>query len=182
MLTEEEKVAVLTEAHADKGLDERTNQTIKVSIGKTIRAQQERWEDNLREIVYAHNTWVQASTRGPRKDTYQRRMMRGVKRFIITPGMEVLKKDERKEEGVPWTQIGAKLPPAKNIRIVANCYIQCGEESALETMGISLGLDARVPLFGWGGLTWDRHLHFVHLSLRGRAAPDVLLIHCGGND
>lgn len=45
------------------GLDERTNQTIKASIGKTIRGQQERWEDNLREIVYAHNTCVQASTR-----------------------------------------------------------------------------------------------------------------------
>ncbi|KAJ8364869.1 hypothetical protein SKAU_G00137000 [Synaphobranchus kaupii] len=45
------------------GLDERTNQTIKASIGKTIRGQRERWEDNLREIVYANNTCVQASTR-----------------------------------------------------------------------------------------------------------------------
>ncbi|KAJ8381225.1 hypothetical protein SKAU_G00020030 [Synaphobranchus kaupii] len=141
------------------GLDERTNQTIKASIGKTIRGQRERWEDNLREIVYANNTCVQASTRyspfrlmfgrearlfteltsdcpevrvaslDPDEDSveafvqlrggqdekvlgkvicnveraqewqklaYRRKMKRGIKRFIITPGMEVLKNDERK--------------------------------------------------------------------------------------
>ncbi|KAJ8353657.1 hypothetical protein SKAU_G00212240 [Synaphobranchus kaupii] len=49
-------------------------------------------------------------------------------------------------------------------------------------MGTSLGLDARVQWFGWGGLRWERLLPFIHQSLRGRAAPDVLLIHCGGND
>ncbi|XP_061890633.1 uncharacterized protein LOC133640854 isoform X2 [Entelurus aequoreus] len=136
----------------------RTNQTIKVSIGKTIRGQQEKWEDKLREIVYAHNTCVQASTRyspfrllfgrearmftevttecpevmaapdqadsleafvqlrvGQDEDifgkvinnveraqerqklSYRQRMKKGVKRFIIQPGMEVLKKDARKK-------------------------------------------------------------------------------------
>ncbi|KAJ8381392.1 hypothetical protein SKAU_G00021700 [Synaphobranchus kaupii] len=49
-------------------------------------------------------------------------------------------------------------------------------------MGTSLGLDARVHWFGWGGLRWERLCPFIHQSLRGRAAPDVLLIHCGGND
>ncbi|KAJ8333683.1 hypothetical protein SKAU_G00410020 [Synaphobranchus kaupii] len=142
------------------GLDERTNQTIKASIGKTIRGQRERWEDNLREIVYANNTCVQASTRyspfrlmfgrearlfteltsdcpevrvaslDPDEDSveafvqlrggqdekvlgkvicnveraqerqklaYRWKTKRGIKRFIITPGMEVVKKDERKK-------------------------------------------------------------------------------------
>lgn len=37
------------------GLYERMNQTLKASIGKTIRGQQERWEDSLRENVY-HTT------------------------------------------------------------------------------------------------------------------------------
>ncbi|XP_064197257.1 uncharacterized protein K02A2.6-like isoform X1 [Anguilla rostrata] len=32
------------------GLDERTNQTLKASIGNTIQGQQERWEDSLREL------------------------------------------------------------------------------------------------------------------------------------
>ncbi|KAJ8346509.1 hypothetical protein SKAU_G00279100 [Synaphobranchus kaupii] len=49
-------------------------------------------------------------------------------------------------------------------------------------MGTSLGLDARVHWFGWGGLRWGRLRPFIHQSLRRRAAPDVLLIHCGGND
>ncbi|KAJ8356502.1 hypothetical protein SKAU_G00192960 [Synaphobranchus kaupii] len=70
----------------------------------------------------------------------------------------------------------------KNVWIVGDSYIRRGEERARETMGTSLGLDARVQWFGWGGLRWERLLPFIHQSLRGRAAPDVLLIHCGGND
>ena len=45
------------------GLDERTNQTLKISIGKTLDGLQERWEDQLKEIVFAHNSCVQASSR-----------------------------------------------------------------------------------------------------------------------
>lgn len=71
---------------------------------------------------------------------------------------------------------------AKNVWIVGDSYIRRGEERARATMGTSLGLDARVHWFGWGGLTWDRLLPFFNQSWRGRAAPDVLLIHCGGND
>ncbi|KAJ8351963.1 hypothetical protein SKAU_G00234390 [Synaphobranchus kaupii] len=160
------------------GLDERTNQTIKVSIRKTIRGQRERWEDNLREIVYANNTCVQASTRyspfrlmfgrearlfteltsdcpevrvaslDPDEDSveafvqlrggqdekvlgkeqqklaYRRKMKRGIKRFIITPGMEVLKKDERKK-GRPgrtmdpnWSQTSYRVTEVQPNNIV----------------------------------------------------------------
>ncbi|KAJ8333884.1 hypothetical protein SKAU_G00412030 [Synaphobranchus kaupii] len=46
------------------------------------------------------------------KLAYRRKTKRGIKRFIITPGMEVLKKDERKRTDlvVPWTQTGVKQP------------------------------------------------------------------------
>ncbi|KAF1371903.1 hypothetical protein PFLUV_G00274280 [Perca fluviatilis] len=33
-----------------------------------------------------------------------------------------------------------------------------------------------------GGLRWHGLLPFFNRSLRGRAAPDILLIHCGGNN
>ncbi|KAJ8381322.1 hypothetical protein SKAU_G00021000 [Synaphobranchus kaupii] len=104
------------------GLDERTNQTLKRAIGKTLDGHQERWEDKLKEIVFAHNSCVHASTRyspyrlmygreprllsevranvakaqGRQKEAYQRRTKKGTKRFNISPGMEVLKKDKRK--------------------------------------------------------------------------------------
>lgn len=42
--------------------------------------------------------------------------------------------------------------------------------------------NARVLWFGWGGLRWEGLVPFFNNSLRGRALPDVLLIHCGGND
>ncbi|KAJ8348856.1 hypothetical protein SKAU_G00274450 [Synaphobranchus kaupii] len=45
------------------GLDERTDQTLKRAIGKTLDGHQERWEDKLKEIVFAHNSCVHASTR-----------------------------------------------------------------------------------------------------------------------
>ncbi|KAJ8337364.1 hypothetical protein SKAU_G00385840 [Synaphobranchus kaupii] len=141
------------------GLDERTNQTLKRAIGKTLDGHQERWEDKLKEIVFAHNSCVHASTRyspyrlmygreprllseitgdlpevevadpyaddvekyiqaraekdgeafnkvranvakaqGRQKEAYQRRTKKGTKRFNISPGMEVLKKDGRNVE------------------------------------------------------------------------------------
>lgn len=45
------------------GLVERTNQTLKRAIGKTMDGHQERWEDNLPKIVFAHNSSIQASTK-----------------------------------------------------------------------------------------------------------------------
>ena len=43
------------------GLDERTNQTLKRSIGKTLDGQQERWEEQ--EFFFSNNCCVQASSR-----------------------------------------------------------------------------------------------------------------------
>lgn len=68
------------------------------------------------------------------------------------------------------------------IWIIGSSYIRRGEERARETIGANLGLVAKVYWFGWGGLRWHGLLPFFYRSLRGRAAPDVLLIHCGGND
>lgn len=45
------------------GLDERTNQTLKRAIGKTLDGHQERWEDKLKETVFAHNSCFNASSR-----------------------------------------------------------------------------------------------------------------------
>ncbi|KAJ8270392.1 hypothetical protein GJAV_G00113970 [Gymnothorax javanicus] len=61
-------------------------------------------------------------------------------------------------------------------------YIRRGEKRARETTGTNLGLDAQVQWFGWGGMVWGNLLPFIHQCLRGRAVPEVLLIHCGGND
>ena len=44
-------------------LDERTNHTVKRTIGKSLDGHQERWEDNLKVILFAHNSSVQASTK-----------------------------------------------------------------------------------------------------------------------
>lgn len=50
-------------------------------------------------------------------------------------------------------------------------------------MGNNLGINkVHIHWFGWGGLQWHALLPFFFQSLRGRDAPDVLLIHCGGND
>ncbi|KAK6293455.1 hypothetical protein J4Q44_G00357810 [Coregonus suidteri] len=45
------------------GLDEWTNQTLKNAMGKSLDGYQERWEDNLKVILFAHNSSVQASTK-----------------------------------------------------------------------------------------------------------------------
>ena len=66
--------------------------------------------------------------------------------------------------------------------IIGDSYVRRGEERARETCGPHLGLEARVSWFGWGGLRWKTLIPFFLQSLRGRTAPDVLLIHCGGND
>lgn len=50
-------------------------------------------------------------------------------------------------------------------------------------MGTNLGIeDISIYWFGWGGLRWKSLLPFFSQSLQGRAVPDVLLIHCCGND
>ena len=71
-----------------------------------------------------------------------------------------------------------------SIWIIGDSYVRRGEQRALETMGNNLGVDAvtYIHWFGWGGLRWRRLIPFLHQALQGRKAPDVLLIHCGGND
>ncbi len=67
--------------------------------------------------------------------------------------------------------------------ITCDRYVWRGAERAAETMRSNLGVDGIfVHWFGWGGLRWKNFLPFFYQPPRGRAAPDVLLIHCGGND
>nr|XP_054588095.1 uncharacterized protein LOC129153116 isoform X1 [Nothobranchius furzeri]XP_054588096.1 uncharacterized protein LOC129153116 isoform X1 [Nothobranchius furzeri] len=71
---------------------------------------------------------------------------------------------------------------SKSIWIIGDSYVRRGAQRAAETVGDNLGLpDVCVSWFGWGGLRWKDLLPFFH-SLHGRAAPHVLIIHCGGND
>ncbi|XP_070405016.1 uncharacterized protein [Nothobranchius furzeri] len=71
---------------------------------------------------------------------------------------------------------------SKSIWIIGDSYVRRGAQRAAETVGHNLGLpDVCVSWFGWGGLRWKDLLPFFY-SRHGRAAPDVLIIHCGGND
>ncbi|KAE8293777.1 hypothetical protein D5F01_LYC06713 [Larimichthys crocea] len=78
------------------------------------------------------------------------------------------------------------VPPPRGqnttIWIIGDSYVRRGAQRAAESTGGNLGLNAYIRWFGWGGLRWRRLLPFFLHCLRGRAAPDVLLIHCGGND
>ncbi|KAG1930593.1 hypothetical protein F2P79_022158 [Pimephales promelas] len=49
-------------------------------------------------------------------------------------------------------------------------------------MGTNLGLHSQVQWFGRGGLCWRDLLSFFKQCLKGRTPPNVLVIHCGGND
>ena len=70
-----------------------------------------------------------------------------------------------------------------NVWIIGDSYVRRGAERAAETMADNLGHDnLLMQWFGWGGLRWTSLLPFFHQSLQGRAVPDVLLIHCSGND
>lgn len=66
--------------------------------------------------------------------------------------------------------------------IVGDSYVRRGEQRALESMGTNLGVSAHVQWFGKGGMCWHDLLPFFHQCLKRRTAPDVLVIHCGGND
>lgn len=67
--------------------------------------------------------------------------------------------------------------------IIGDSYVRRGAQRAAQTMISNLNLPGiRVCWFGWGGLRWKGLLPFFHHSLEGRAAPDVLVILCGGND
>ncbi|XP_022521159.2 uncharacterized protein LOC111191201 [Astyanax mexicanus] len=76
-------------------------------------------------------------------------------------------------------QLERALP---TVWIIGDSYIRRGEEIARSSLGGDLGVQAEVSWFGWGGLRWQGLVPYFNQSLRGRAAPDVLIIHCGGND
>lgn len=48
--------------------------------------------------------------------------------------------------------------------------------------GRNLGLNALIQWFGRGGMIWRNVLPYFEQCLQGRAVPDILLVHCGGND
>lgn len=67
--------------------------------------------------------------------------------------------------------------------IIGDSYVRRGAQRAAENLGKNIAVpDINVSWFGWGGLRWRGLLPFFFTSLRGRAAPDLLIIHCGGND
>ncbi|XP_022540070.2 uncharacterized protein LOC111195850 [Astyanax mexicanus] len=73
-----------------------------------------------------------------------------------------------------------RAPPT--VWIIGDSYIRRGEEIARSSLGGDLGVQAEVSWFGWGGLRWRGLVPFFNKSLLGRAAPDVLITHCDGND
>ena len=67
--------------------------------------------------------------------------------------------------------------------IIGDSYVRRAAKRAAQTMGHNLSVPGvHVCWFGWGGLRWKGFLPFFSHSLRGRTAPDILIIHCGGND
>ena len=67
--------------------------------------------------------------------------------------------------------------------IIGDSYVRRGGQRAAATMGSNLGVpEACVHWFGLGGLRWTSLLPFFSRSLRERAAPEILIIHCGSND
>lgn len=66
--------------------------------------------------------------------------------------------------------------------IVGDSYVCRGEKQARKTIGTNLGVPAHVEWFGRGGMCWGDLVPFFHQCLKGRTPPDVLVIHCGGND
>ncbi|CAL8269608.1 unnamed protein product [Arctogadus glacialis] len=80
---------------------------------------------------------------------------------------------EQTKAGVPGQ------PPIQRpeVWIIGDSYVRHGEKRARVTCGPHLGLEARVSWFGWDGLRWKTLIPFFLQSLRGRTAPDILLIH-----
>ncbi|KAL3972487.1 polyhomeotic-like protein 3 [Sarotherodon galilaeus] len=85
------------------------------------------------------------------------------------------------EEKLEYASLGGSIPKPM-IYIIGDSYIRLVEAQAREIIGTNLGLDEQVQWFGKGGMVWQNLIPFLFQCLRGRAIPDVLLIHCGGND
>ncbi|XP_027132133.1 uncharacterized protein LOC113744979, partial [Larimichthys crocea] len=103
---------------------------------------------------------------------------------VITTPTDADNMDQASRQLARGTCRPIRCASGKNIRvwIMGDSYVRRGAQRAAETTGRNLGLnDVSICWFGWGGLRWRRLFPFPN-CLRGRAAPDVLLIHCGGND
>lgn len=74
------------------------------------------------------------------------------------------------------------LPGPKNVWIVGDSYIRRSEYHVRDTVGTNLGLHADIKWFGRGGLTWTSVLPILQQRIQSSTAPDILVIHCGGND
>lgn len=74
------------------------------------------------------------------------------------------------------------LSTANTVWILGDSYVRRSKDRARETIGKNLDMPAHVEWFGRGGMCWNSLLHVFHQCLKGRTAPDVLVIHCGGND
>lgn len=67
--------------------------------------------------------------------------------------------------------------------IIGDSYVHRGQDFASGTIGKNLELsNAIVSWFGQDGLRWKGLVPFFHQCLKGSPSPDVLLIHCGGDD
>lgn len=122
-----------------------------------------------------------------------------VKTETQVPGVErkpwnILIKEEEEEEQeeeedrlkikIEASQLKDELGQDKDpkIWIMGDRYIRRAAERARVTMGSNLGLNAKVSWFGHGGMRWKSFMPAFQQTLQGRVVPDVLVIHCGGND
>lgn len=66
--------------------------------------------------------------------------------------------------------------------IVGDSYIRRASERARVSIGKNLDLPVDITWFGVGGLRWGSFVSRLDSLLRSRPAPDVLVVHVGGND
>ncbi|XP_035477470.2 uncharacterized protein LOC118292840 [Scophthalmus maximus] len=85
----------------------------------------------------------------------------------------------RKQEVTFIRRLTLQEKASCKVWIVGDSYVRRGERRARET---NLGMSARVQWFGKGAQCWNDLLPHFRQCLEGRTAPEVLVIHCGGND
>ncbi|KAL2096822.1 hypothetical protein ACEWY4_006029 [Coilia grayii] len=66
--------------------------------------------------------------------------------------------------------------------IVGDSYIRRAFRRSKVSVGKNLGLTADITWFGVGGLRWGSFVCLLNSLLRSRPAPNVLVMHVGGND
>lgn len=66
--------------------------------------------------------------------------------------------------------------------IIGDSYIRRASERARVSMGKNLHLPADITWSGVGGLRWGSFKSRLDSLLRSRPAPDMIVLHVGGND